>query len=655
MKIKVLSELVANQIAAGEVIEGPASVIKEFVENSIDAGSTVITVEIGENASDFMRVSDNGCGMSREDAVSAFYRHATSKITSSEDLDNIRTLGFRGEALASIAAVSKVTMKTCEQANNNGVSGSKVCISGGDVISVEDCESIQGTSFEVRDLFYNVPARRKFLRSARSENAQISDYTARLIMARPDISIKLIVNGKSIYHSLGDGKLLNAIFTVYGSSVVNQLKPINFDNAYLKITGFVGNESIAQGNRNRQSFYCNGRYIKSQRLSISTQRAFETRLIRGRYPFIVAMLTIAPGEVDVNVHPNKLDVKFRSEDRVFGGLYRAVSDALAEVNSEVSESQIPGETSDAIEIIVDTTNIVPSQETFGRLYEKSTGVTNEYPYSLPKQNQSTCVMREAYADTAYRFECRMSGYPVDESSSRHEAQASLRTSDYSAKTDDELPYIGIESVDYRAKNSGTPNKSEQQELRIDAFSYIGQLFSTYLMVEQGDRLFLIDQHAAHERMLYDDFIQGKASVSKQLLLVPNVIKLDGPEFQIVIDNTDVFDSLGCEIEEYGPLSILVRSVPSNVEKSVCERFIHDAIDLIQKNGKASTEDLKRECIIQAACKHAIKGGDILDERQVMLLLNHYATQGVPKTCPHGRPVLISLSRRELEKMFKRII
>ncbi len=325
-QIRILETNVANQIAAGEVIERPASVIKELAENSLDAGSTSITIEIQGGGIDYMRVTDNGSGISYDDAAIAFERHATSKLATAEDLTHIETLGFRGEALASISAVSKATMKT--QTEDSGV-GTLVVIEGGTLLDHSQCGCPNGTSIEVKNLFYNVPARLKFLKSARSESGYIADYEARLIMARPDVSFKLIQDSRVLYHSAGDNSLKNAIYTVYGAAIMPNLREVRFDDGYILITGFVGDESVSQSNRNRQSFYINNRYIKSTKLSFAIQRAFDTRIMRGRFPFAVLKIQMSNRDIDVNVHPNKLDVRFKDETRVTGSMVRAVMAAIS--------------------------------------------------------------------------------------------------------------------------------------------------------------------------------------------------------------------------------------------------------------------------------------------------------------------------------------
>ena len=334
-RIKVLSTLVSNQIAAGEVIERPASVVKELVENAIDAMSKSVTVETTGGGIEYIRVADNGGGINADDVRTAFMRHATSKISESTDLERIGTLGFRGEALASIASVARVSIKTRTHGNDYGT---LFVIEGGEEKELSQCGCPEGTTVEIRDLFFNVPARLKFLKNPRSESAYIADYIARMIMARPNVAFTLIQNGNTVYKSAGDGNLFNAIYAVYGSGVIDNLRRLSYDDGYIKITGYVGTETLSQSTRAKQSFVVNGRYIKSQKLSYAVQRAFETRIMKGKFPFIVLNIAISSHEIDVNVHPNKLDVRFKNEERVCNSVTKTVLAAL--VNTGIADADI---------------------------------------------------------------------------------------------------------------------------------------------------------------------------------------------------------------------------------------------------------------------------------------------------------------------------
>ncbi|MDO4567989.1 MAG: DNA mismatch repair endonuclease MutL [Clostridia bacterium] len=645
MKILVLPETVSNQIAAGEVIERPASVVKELVENAIDAGSTEITVEIGASPAEYMRISDNGSGIPYEDAPLAFKRHATSKIRTANDLLRIDSLGFRGEALASIASVAKVVLRSSQEDVEHGVLYE---IEAGHEIKYQPCAHPVGTAIEVSNLFYNIPARLKFLKSNRSESAFLADYMARLILSRPDIAFKLVSNDKVIYRSPGDGKLSSAIYSIYGAAILPELIPLQFDNGYVSVVGFVGTEAVAQSNRNRQSFFLNGRYIKSQRLSVAVQQAFESRLLRGRFPFIVAHIRIAPSEVDVNVHPNKLEVRFKFEDRLFGSLYRSVMDALSGKSLQEAIS-----CNEAV-------------ETEGQLIKTPPAASRS---ALTPENRAIFVQAYENARTTARPPQRIEPYT---SIPTHLAESS--TPPY--MRDDRIVVGDIADIRGRAETDKNTSPSatygeespaddararvnveapRQIALDADAYHFIGRIFGTYIVVEQGEDAFFIDQHAAHERVLYEEYASRDVKTLSQLLMIPLVVKLDALEYDTVISNMDLFESFGCELEDYGAMSVIVRALPSTVDSAKCTEFLKDAASLIQDRTMTTSTDLRRAALIQAACKHAVKGGQYIDDVQTKRLLEHYAVRGVPLTCPHGRPVIVKMSKRDFEKLFKRIV
>jgi DNA mismatch repair protein MutL len=643
-RIKVLSLETANRIAAGEVVERPASVVKELVENALDAGADAVTIEILSGGIDYIRVSDNGGGILKDDVATAFLPHATSKITVSEDLEHIETLGFRGEALASIAAVSKVSIKTRAK---DEVSGSLLFVDGGQMHEIEEFGCPEGTTMEVSDLFFNVPARLKFLKHARAEASAVSDYVSRMILSYPGVSFQLISNSRTVYHSMGDGSLYNAIYCVYGADVLPHLNEVQYDDAYMKITGYLGTAQIARPTRSYQSFFVNGRYIRSQKLSFAVQRAFDTRLMIGKFPFLTLDLRISSREVDVNVHPNKLEVRFKDDDRVIRAIYSASRMALAKLdapdprdenetravyteNEEIShtaecgiKSSGEGETAD---FSLDCISAAPRTE--------KTEVTSldvpEYSY----ENMTNKPTWEAF-----------SPIPKAPSGIVRESQA-----DFSF---------------LRASMQMPPEKADdafipaQQPLQLDmgaaSYKIVGALFDSFWVVQQNEDIFFIDQHAMHERRLYEQMTRKGLKPDSQMLLIPLVIRLSPLEFETLLSNMDQFEALGFEMEEFGPLTMNVRAVPLVVGQPQTAEFLHEALNILDKKNRVTAVDVKRAMLIQSACKYAIKAGDPVTAKEIEALLTAYQKEGIPMTCPHGRPVMVKMARFEFEKLFKRVV
>ena len=660
-QIRILETNVANQIAAGEVIERPASVIKELAENSLDAGSTSITIEIQGGGIEYMRVTDNGGGISYDDAAVAFERHATSKLATAEDLTHIETLGFRGEALASIASVSKVTMKT--QTEDSGA-GAQVVIEGGKLLDHSQCGCPNGTSIEVKNLFYNVPARLKFLKSARSESGHIADYAARLIMARPDVSFKLVQDSKVLYHSAGDNSLINAIYTVYGAAIVPNLREVRFDDGYMFITGFVGDESVSQSNRNRQSFYINNRYIKSAKLSFAIQRAFDTRIMRGRFPFAVLKMQMSSKDIDVNVHPNKLDVRFKDELRVTGSIVRAVMAAISgkrNIDPIAGKADIANaadkfeqETAKSIWPVIDTIENVERHTHNKETLKNNDGAIwtpalSEGPYSGDRPVNGRIKVREGR------------GKPHDNDLVVMPNSASINGGILKEQETEQFtqnsympPTPKTDPVCEKTNPSLTITQ-EKIDLDIGRFKVLDCAFNAYWIVEQDNDLYLIDQHAAHERRLYEELISDKLRLQSQMLLTPQIVKFAPREFDTIMENLDDLTAMGFDIEEFGAFTVSVRAVPYMFDGPQSVNFLKEAADIFINQSKATAADLKRSAIIQLSCKLAIKAGQCVDRSEILELLSYFAKDGAPLTCPHGRPVVVRLSKREIEKMFKRVL
>lgn len=645
-RIQVLTPSVANKIAAGEVVERPASVIKELVENSIDAESTAITIEIRNGGVDYIRITDNGFGIDNGDVEKAFLRHATSKLNTSSDLEHIETLGFRGEALASIAAVSKVTIRT---RTADSEYGTNLKIEGGEKIYNEPCGCPCGTTIEVSDLFYNVPARLKFLKSTRVEAANVGDYVTRLILANPNIAIKFINNGKTIYHSMGDGSLSNALFCVYGNEISSRLYEVSFDDGYLKLSGYVGNEYLARNTRVHQNLFINRRYIKSQAVSSAVQKAFDTRLMHGKFPFFAINVKISSYEIDVNVHPNKLSVRFKDEERVCNSIFYAVVNSLTTNYNQPTFSDKTPSSEELYELFNknnSNSDIKTISDKTGKSVERPTSIMHstdneEVVSCAPPFAHKSIVTTTKKAKPLIFSDSGASTMPPFE----HEA---LNT-DFGIAS-----YIPVIDLNKTSRVKYEIGKPEQVEISDLPYTIIGAAFDTYIIVQQGNAIFYIDQHAAHERILYEKLIKDELKFNSQILLTPQYIHPDPISSQILSDNIDRFIELGFALEFISDTSVRIDAVPSMMITANAEAFISNALALIQKNGYVNEVDLIREELIQSACKMAVKAGDRLTKDEITELVNAYRDGKTPLTCPHGRPVIIRVTKTELQKLFKRI-
>ena len=644
-RINVLAPNIANKIAAGEVVERPASVVKELIENSIDAGSNAITVEIMNGGISYIRITDNGSGIDENDVETAFLRHATSKLSAADDLSHIETLGFRGEALASIAAVSKVKMRTRTQAAEYGT---MICIEGGVVTAKEPSGCPCGTTIEVSELFFNVPARLKFLKSPRSEAALIGDYVMRLILSNPSVSIKFINNGKTIYQSAGDGSLENAVFCVYGTEVTANLFPVNYDDGYLKLTGYVGSESLARNSRSQQSLFVNHRYIKSATVSYSVQRAFDTRLMHGKFPFFILDMLVSSYEIDVNVHPNKLEIRFKDDQRIGNSVLRAVNAAIDYLPFDNASGAEPVLKSEA-----------PKPEKLYSLFEnKHDGDNKSFELSresaFDSGDKSTYVVYSNDKETNVPFISDNTD-SVSRVVLHDRGNSSMPAFNFPSVQEISDPgSIPVFSANNDKKRSPEISKPEQILLCDSPYTVIGAAFDTYIIVQQQDNLFLIDQHAAHERMLYEKLIRDELRFDSQILLVPERITLDPVQYEILCENLERFSELGFSVQPLNGTMIRIDAVPSMVSSNAAG-FISDAVSVIADAGSVSELDLIRSKLIQTACKKALKAGDRLEKEEIYEIIEAYKNGATPMTCPHGRPVIISITKTDLQKRFKRIV
>ena len=641
--IRKLSDEIIGKIAAGEVVERPAAAIKELVENSLDAGASAVTVEIRDGGITYIRVTDNGSGIPTRDIRMAFERHATSKISGEKDLAAIDTLGFRGEALASIAAVSRVTCTTRTADEDTGI---KVVNEGGQILSIDESACAQGTTFIVRDLFSNVPVRLKFLKKPVTEAGYVTDLMMRLILSRPDISFRLINQGKTVYRSAGDGKLSSAVFEVYGSEMLKSMREVKGNQGGILLNGYVGIGESGRGNRANQSFFINGRYTRSSLLSTAVEEACRERVMIGKFPTCVLHLTMPYEAVDVNVHPNKLEVRFQNERGVAEAVETLIREALQDRDafehpvpmSLVSE---PSKPSIPVRVEASAEPLARQQQDLAVKSEQST-VSKPTPvlfeHSEPRAPiGGTAILRTQQADSFVRMPTLpqpaiplMSKEPVPDA----DADASIRQ--------DKAQPLNVQ------EQSFLPDEKPPMHI-------IGVAMNTYILVEYADHLMIIDQHAVHERLLYERMMKAyDTQQAGQELLVPLIVPVTRREIQTLNENEELLKRIGFEIELFGEHELAVRAIPMILGQPQTAAYLHEVLDQLSSERLSFSLERRRSQILQTACKHAVKGGEDLSEADVRSLVEQMIEQKVTPTCPHGRPLVVSISRTELERKFKRI-
>lgn len=639
-KIQVLDQVTIDKIAAGEVVERPASVVKELVENAIDAKAAAVTVEVKEGGISFMRIADNGCGIDREDVPGAFLRHSTSKIRNAEDLEHISSLGFRGEALSSIAAVSQVELITKTPEDSFGT---RYMISGGKEEGMEDIGAPDGTTFLVRQLFYNVPARRKFLKTAMTEAGHVSDLMTRMALSHPHISFQFINNGQSKLHTSGNGNLRDVIYHIYGREIAANLINVTYEKNGIRITGYIGAPLISRGNRNFETYFINGRYVKSSIIYKAIEDAYKDFTMQHKYPFTVLHIEVVGEDVDVNVHPTKMEVRFHNQQMIYNSIYEAVDQALHEK-----------------ELIPEVTIDVPKAEPKAQAKPEPKAQPKEV--IQPEVNNSVKVQPEKASgerDLDYFMEQmkkRVMSYHQQNSSA-----------EVKGKSDIFKPQVQVDRVkevaaSYRAKQSPEQmtlfdGKLLDKEKRAN-YKIIGQVFDTYWLVEFDNSLYIIDQHAAHERVLYEKTLREMKTreFTSQMISPPIILNLTMQEAQLLRTYMDQFTRIGFEFEEFGQDSYAVRSVPANLFSIAKKELLMEMIDsLSEEVHRRQSSELLDEKIASMSCKAAVKGNMRLSAQEVDALIGELLKLDNPYHCPHGRPTIISMSKRELEKKFKRIV
>lgn len=633
-KIAVLSQNTIDKIAAGEVVERPASVVKELVENAIDAGATAITVEIKEGGISFIRVTDNGSGIPKEQVSLAFLRHATSKITQAEDLLQITSLGFRGEALSSISAVSQMEVITKAPEDFMGV---RYVIEGGQEKTLEDVGAPNGTTMLVRNLFFNTPARKKFLKTAMTEGGYVSSYMEQLALSHHDISFKYMVNGQLRLHTSGNANLKDVIYGIYGRDITRELLPVKYEDSGLSITGFIGKPSVARGNRNFENYYINGRYVKSKLLMKAIEEAYKPYMMQHKYPFVCLQYDIHGEDVDVNVHPTKMEVRFQNQSAIYNATYDLIVNTLSgrEMIPEVSLTQKPV-VAEKIPKKKEEKLSVPEPFEKNRITEEKIAYA---PVEIPPVKTKTEIKKEEtkVPEPVYQKELYVQVKPTEE------------------KKENPLPMQ--ESQNKKAEQMELfDNRLLSKEARI-RHRIIGQLFDTYWLVEYDNKFYIIDQHAAHEKVLYERFIKdfSKKEMLSQMVSPPTLVSLNLQESNLLKANLETFRELGFEISEFGGKEYSIHAVPANIYGISVKDFFIQILDSLEQEHVSKTPDILADRIATAACKAAVKGNNRLSIKEADALIDELLSLENPYNCPHGRPTIISMTKYELEKKFKRIV
>lgn len=646
-KINVLEKNVAELIAAGEVIDRPASVVKELVENSIDAGATSITVEIQNGGVQYIRITDNGCGISSEDVPIAFLRHATSKVKNEHDLDHIATLGFRGEALASVCAVAKVELFT---KTSEASFGTRIVLEGGEQTVLEEAGCPQGTTIVVRELFYNVPARLKFLKRDVSEANAVASVLDKIALSHPQISFKFIRDHTVQIHTPGDGKLYSAIYSIFGAKFAETMTKVNYTFGAMKVTGYTSIPMSSRANRTMQHFFVNGRYVKSRTCAVALEEGYKSSIMTGKFPACILNLEIPYSEVDVNVHPSKIEVRFVNERSVFDCIYFAVKTAIA------ADSKLGGDTAQSsFSSFSAGEAFVPSsgeQLPFSSSIKTKTEIEPEPYLYKPTTGGSQRMMHDTVPSVMPRIFLEK---PVD--SGVVKPAALLHTENSLADADHNLLEASVSvaeiktSLEDSAEN--TTSVSNRSELKLGDVKVIGELFKTYVLAEIGDDFIMLDKHAAHERILYEQLKASEKDLDRQVLLSPATVVFSKEEYDALLQNQDIVNHFGFTIEDFGNSMILIREIPSILDQFDASQLLSEiALNIRQLKRNASPQVLE-DLYHSVACKAAIKAHDNNNLLELISLIERVYTDESIRYCPHGRPVIKVISKSKIEKQFGR--
>ena len=648
-RINILDEHTSNKIAAGEVVERPASVVKELVENSIDAGAKNITIEIEEGGIELIRVIDDGVGIYADDISKAFLPHATSKIVSVDDIYNINTLGFRGEALPSIASVSQVNFRS-KTADANF--GKEISISAGEVLSINDIGMNTGSIMEVRNLFFNVPARKKFLKTTSREGSLVNDIVTRIALSYPDISFKLFNNHKKVLLTYGDNNLASTIRTIYGKTIYEDIIEFsNHEDSYIRIYGYVGRESIARGSRNNQSIYVNNRYIKNKTVVAAVENAFKSFSTVNKFPFFVLFIDIPADNIDVNIHPTKAEIKFKDERMIFKAVFDTVHSAL---KNDVFNSFATDQEQLNVDVNIQSPLLIEEQH-----------ISDEKREQIDLLETKSSLLKEPSINDIYSS-VTMNDIKKEENIYNELKAATVAKN--TIKNDVPIePTVNYEETSY--SQSYTENSYEEQyetkekvdeKVPVAKFAdlrVIGQFNKTYILAEYLDCLYIIDQHAAHEKILFEKYrndIEEKSTII-QPLLIPMVLELSIDDYECYIENKSLFEESGFIIDEFGDNTISLKEVPYFLGKLDSKKLFLDMIDNLKNMGSGKTVEVKINKIASMACRAAVKANDYLTEIEMKELIEQLRYIEDPFHCPHGRPIIIKMTNYELDKKFKRIV
>ena len=689
-KIVVLDEQTIDKIAAGEVIERPSSIVKELVENAIDAGATAVTVEIKEGGISFIRITDNGSGIEAEQIPTAFLRHATSKIRTAEDLLDVTSLGFRGEALSSIAAVCQVELisKTPES-----LTGVRYLIEGGKEKSMEEIGAPSGTTFLVRNIFYNTPARKKFLKTPQTETGYISELMERMALSHPEVSFKFIAGSQVKLHTSGNHRLKDIIYNIYGRDITNNLLEVEktFENG-MKITGFIGKPVISRGNRNFENYFVNGRYIKSKIISKAIEDAYQSFMMKHKYPFTVLHFQIDTEMLDINVHPTKMELRFAENEKLYQDVYHTILNTLShkemivqvavgkeekEVRSQEKKENIPEpfeksrlssiqQSKEKLNLLAHQTSAPVTKKLSEEDSRGIREVTSSYmvpAWQPPKREQPEVVMSEKQVSVTLDADV-FTGQATNalnqtavsatqekkpEPQTAPPIQPEAPVSPFAQKME-ELAGSSVKESDFFSEK--LLDRNNVKEHRI-----IGQLFDTYWLIEFRDNLFIIDQHAAHEKVLYEKTMRSmdKREYTSQILNPPVILTLSIQEAETLQKHMQYFQEIGFEIEEFGGKEYALRAVPDNLFGIAKDDLFIEMLDALDSQPASASVDIIKDRVATMSCKAAVKGNHRLSVSEVHALIDELMTLENPYHCPHGRPTIISMSKYEIEKKFKRIV
>ena len=626
-KIQKLSPHIANLIAAGEVVERPASVVKELIENAVDAGATQITVEARNGGMTFLRVTDNGCGMAAEDARVAFLRHATSKLKTEKDLDAIGTMGFRGEALAAIAAVSRIDLLT---KTADSLSGTSLRLEAGEILEEAEAGCPDGTTIIVRDLFFNTPARMAFMHSDTVEGGKVSAAVQLQALAHPEIAFRFIREDKEVLSTPGTGRLQDTVYCIYGKTS-GQMIPVDSQWEGYRVTGYVTRPTDARPSRALQTFFVNDRPVRSRILISALEEAYRNRLLQGKFPGCVLHLTLPLNAVDVNVHPAKTEIKFLNEKAAFHCIHYGVLSALNKAEDRPAVRFTPAPERPAAPAPKPEAKPAPKQETFFRTmtpeeFKVFSTAVKEAPKPSPKAAATVAAAVERTPLPPLREEV-------------------IRPIVHTAKTPTPLPPA--------PQPEPEPEQTQLQMPAAQEWRYVGELYNCYILVEQGEDAFFIDKHAAHERILFEKLKQNQEAISSQALLSPVSCRLSPDNVAILLDNKGQMETLGFELEEFGDNTLLIRQIPMDLEESQISDTLEQLATDLQRGRTERADTIRDELLHTVACKAAIKAGWQTSEEELMVLVREVMYREDLKHCPHGRPICVSLSKKQLEKQFKR--